>query len=201
MVKICTICNKEKDISQFHKRGDSKNLYRSNCKECYRLSESLYRKKHREEIRKNYRLGYKLKYNKNIKNYYIKNKEKINIKRKEYFCKRRKSDINFKLRTNIARRILHALHDNYKSNHTLNLLGCSINYLKQHLQTTAIKNGYKEFDINHYSSKKYHIDHIVPCAVFNLSCSYHQKLCFNWSNLQILKAEENLIKGDKNDFY
>lgn len=71
------------------------------------------------------------------------------------------------------------------------------NKLKTHLQDTATKNGYTNFDINNYSGREYHIDHIIPCSAFNLSCSYHQKLCFNWNNPQILKAETNLIKGNK----
>jgi hypothetical protein len=84
-----------------------------------------------------------------------------------------------------------------KSQHTLNLIGCSIDYLKQHLQETAIKNGYLNFDINNYSGKKYHIDHIKPCSSFNLTKPEEQLKCFNWSNLQILSAKENMIKHDK----
>jgi hypothetical protein len=76
-------------------------------------------------------------------------------------------------------------------------LGCSLDYLKQHLQEIAIKNNYLDFNINSYDGNKYHIDHIIPCNSFNLQCSYHQKLCFNYNNLQILEAEENIKKGDK----
>lgn len=37
----------------------------------------------------------------------------------------------------------------------------------------------------------------VPISKFNLNCSYHQKLCFNWTNLQILKANKNRKKYNK----
>jgi hypothetical protein len=84
-----------------------------------------------------------------------------------------------------------------KSQHTLELLGCDLEQLKQHLQETAIKNNYQGFNINTYSGKDYHIDHIKPCASFDLSKEEEQKKCFHWSNLQILAAQENLIKGDK----
>lgn len=76
-------------------------------------------------------------------------------------------------------------------------LGCSIDQLKTHLQQTAINNDYTTFDINNYSGKEYHIDHIVPCDAFNLKCLYHQKLCFHYTNLQILLKEDNLAKGYK----
>ena len=51
------------------------------------------------------------------------------------------------------------------------------------------------FNIENYSGKEYHIDHIIPCAAFNLKCRFHQKLCFNYTNLQILNANENMKKG------
>ena len=84
-----------------------------------------------------------------------------------------------------------------KSKSTLQLLGCSLEFLKRHLQETAIKNSYLNFNINNYNGKEYNIDHIIPCSSFNMKCSYHQKLCFHWSNLQILNFMDNMKKGDK----
>jgi len=65
------------------------------------------------------------------------------------------------------------------------------------LHAPFVKNGYLDFDINNYDGKEYHIDHIIPCDVFNLKCSYHQKICFHYTNLQILKAKENIKKSNK----
>ncbi len=41
----------------------------------------------------------------------------------------------------------------------MKLIGCDLNTLKNHLQKTAIKNGFLNFDINNYSGYDYHIDH------------------------------------------
>jgi hypothetical protein len=41
----------------------------------------------------------------------------------------------------------------------------------------------------------WHIDHIRPCASFDLSKKSEQLKCFNYSNLQPLWAVENLKKG------
>jgi hypothetical protein len=101
-----------------------------------------------------------------------------------------KPTIKHKLRC----RIYNTIKRNHKSLHTTELIGCSFDFIKQHLQQTAINNGYKDFDINNYSGKEYHIDHIVPIDAFNLDCIYHQKLCFNWTNMQILDSTKNLIK-------
>tara|TARA_R110000751_G_scaffold131998_3_gene234420 strand:- start:438 stop:656 length:219 start_codon:yes stop_codon:yes gene_type:complete len=43
----------------------------------------------------------------------------------------------------------------------------------------------------------WHIDHIKPCALFNLEDASQQKECFHYTNLQPLWAEDNLSKGDK----
>ena len=120
----------------------------------------------------------------------------------EYNKKRRQTDSNFKLRMALRSNVYGALkrkQNKYitKTSDTFTLLGCDIVMFKQHLQQTAILNGYFEFDINNYSGRDYHIDHIIPCSAWNLSCAYHQKLCFHYSNLQILSAKENLMKFTK----
>jgi len=108
-----------------------------------------------------------------------------------------KTDTDFKLAKLLRRRLREAVKKNIKKTSALTLLGGSIEEAKRYLQQTAINNGYVDFDINNYSGEDYHIDHIIPCSAFNLSCSYHQKLCFHYSNLQILRAKENLLKSDK----
>ena len=44
---------------------------------------------------------------------------------------------------------------------------------------------------------KWHIDHIRPCSSFDLSKPEEQSICFHYSNLMPLWAEENLKKGSK----
>jgi hypothetical protein len=44
---------------------------------------------------------------------------------------------------------------------------------------------------------EWHIDHIKPCASFNLLDEEEQKKCFHYTNLQPLWASENLSKGSK----
>jgi hypothetical protein len=109
---------------------------------------------------------------------------------------RTKTDPSFKLLKQLRGRINCALKNNSKSKRTLELIGCTIPQLKQHLQQTAIQNGYTGFDIESYSSRQYHIDHILPCASFDLSLQENQIECFHYSNLQILTARENIIKSD-----
>jgi hypothetical protein len=50
-------------------------------------------------------------------------------------------------------------------------------------------------------SKKnaWHIDHIIPCAAFNMTDPIHQKACFHYTNLQPLWWHENIRKLNKFD--
>ena len=145
----------------------------------------------------NYQTEYRKLHKKELSEYFkIRNKRdriKLNIKhiiRKKF---RYHNDINFRLRESISSRIRMALKRNFKSKSTMNLIDCSIKFLKQHLK--------KQFKLgmtwDNHGLYGWHIDHIIPCASFDLSKSNEQKRCFNYKNLQPLWAEENLRKKDK----
>ena len=44
---------------------------------------------------------------------------------------------------------------------------------------------------------EWHVDHIRPCASFDLTDPKQQKICFHYSNLQPLWAADNIKKGAK----
>ena len=84
-----------------------------------------------------------------------------------------------------------AVKRNTKSGHTIDLLGCSIDQLKNHLEN-QFKPG---MSWSNYG--KWHIDHIRPCASFDMRNPKDQKVCFNYKNLQPLWAIQNLTKKDR----
>lgn len=179
---------------------NQKKEYQEKNKEKIKKQQKIYRQNNKNKLQ----IIHKNWANKNIdklkkmwKKYYKINKTII-IKKQNIWCKeKRKTDIIYKITYLLRARLNKAVKLEYKTDKTLNLLGCSIEELKNHLQQTAIKNGYFDFNINNYSGKEYHIDHIIPCAAFNLKCNYHQKLCFHYSNLQILQSTKNIQKSDK----
>ena len=43
----------------------------------------------------------------------------------------------------------------------------------------------------------WHVDHIRPCASFDLTNEDEQRICFHYKNLQPLWGPDNLEKGSK----
>jgi len=132
------------------------------------------------------------------------NKEKIKIQRKTYYQKNKTiinqknlnrihTNLNYKLSHNLRIRVRLALQNKDKTKRTLELLGCSIDFLKQHLEA-KFQPG---MNWNNYGYYGWHVDHIRPCASFDLSKSEEQRKCFNYTNLQPLWAKDNFSKKDK----
>jgi hypothetical protein len=71
----------------------------------------------------------------------------------------------------------------------MRLLGCDVSQLWEHLESMFQEGMTKE------NYGKWHVDHIKPCASFDMYDPEQQKQCFHYSNLQPLWAEDNLIKG------
>jgi len=93
-------------------------------------------------------------------------------------------------------RLTDALKNNIKSKRTLELLGCSIEEFKSHIEL-QFKEGMTWDNHGHYT---WHIDHIRPCASFDLTDPKQQKMCFHYTNMQPLWWIDNLKKGDRS-FY
>lgn len=123
--------------------------------------------------------------------YRAKNREKIRLYSRRY-VKIRLKDEKFKLRRNLGNRISAAIRGRRMLDNT-SLIGCSIEKLKDHLES-KFKPGMTWCN---YGIKGWHIDHIKPCASFDLHDPLQQAACFHWSNLQPLWAKENLRKSKK----
>ena len=197
-IKICSVCKKE-----FMQNSNS-HKYCSFCqKYIYKLNELKHKKiyyqnnKTIENIKsKNYYETHK----KQSKKYQQLNKIRLREYGKKYSSNRRKIDINFKISMNLRNYIHSAIKRIFKSKHTLELLGCSIEQLKKHLES-QFQSGMTWSNwgtgFNGKGMKEWHIDHIKPCISFDLCKTKEQLKCFHYTNLQPLWAKENLSKGNK----
>ena len=179
--KKCTKCGLVKCVSEFSIRTlkSGKISAQPKCKACNKL----YREEH-------------IDYNKTWKaEYYKENKKTITIYSKFWISNKRATDLTFKIMDCMRSRIMNAIkkQSGTKAYRTIELLGCSIEHARKHLESLFQEGMTWE---NH-GVMGWHIDHIRPCASFDLSDPEQQKQCFNYTNLQPLWAEDNLRKSDK----
>lgn len=128
--------------------------------------------------------------------------EKIKAKRStdEYkdaknarFRKRYATDEQFRNKTIVRSIFAQALRlqSVVKRTSVIPLLGCSIEFLLQHLEAQF------QPGMTWDNQGVWHIDHIRPCASFDLSDVEQQRSCFHYTNLQPLWGVENIRKKDK----
>lgn len=106
----------------------------------------------------------------------------------------RKSSNSFRIADNLRRRVNSALHGKSKSSSTTKLLGCSIESLLDYLKERFVDG----MEIENYG-EVWEIDHIVPCAKFDLSVPQEQLSCFHYTNLQPLFINDNRKKSSWHD--
>jgi len=73
----------------------------------------------------------------------------------------------------------------------MDLIGCTPLELKTHLERKFTEG----MSWDNYG--KWHIDHIIPCAAFDLTDPVQQRQCFHYSNLQPMWATANFKKGKR----
>lgn len=225
--KFCTKCGQEKDLNKFYVDKTHSHGVSSSCKKCVCVRAKKYHLTHKEERekynlknkakRRHRRKQYNLDHKEEIKKYNIKrakqhkkwrqeNKERLRILKKEYYLKnktkidnyrnkwskhKRKTDIRYKTTGVLRHRINQAIRGNTKSLPTMMLIGCEVDYLLFHLQSQFTEG----MSWDNYGG--WEIDHIRPCASFDLSKPEEQIKCFNYKNLQPLWAKDNLTKSAK----
>lgn len=219
--KICNKCNSYKLLTEFNKRSREKDGYNNRCKLCYKtqrkekitnltiiITEKQCNSCNIIKPISNFKtnakskdgLFYKcincwepIKWNKekqkaSEKKYVENNKDKMREKwRKEG------QKINRRIRDTLNHRISGMLKSQnyYKKNKTLEYIDCSLEFLKKWFEFQF------ELNMTWDNYGEWHIDHVTPCAYFNLEDERKQKECFNWKNLRPCWKLENITKGDK----
>jgi len=201
----CKKCKTEYAKQYRLKNKDKIQRYRDIHLEDMKQYRELYREEikeghvKRKEKRKQYRLENKDKIRISIKKYKTKNKHKLNKSVNNYRKQRRKTDVNFKILCNLRNRLYFTIKHNTKSASTKELLGCTVKFLKRYLEarfTEGMTWSNYGTGYNGKGLKEWHIDHIRPCASFDLSKESEQRKCFHYSNSQPLWAKDNWNKSD-----
>ena len=126
------------------------------------------------------------------KKHFQENKERVN----EYTRNRKKTDKLFKLKCQIRNMLWESFkrRDTIKNTRSNEVLGCDIKFFIDYLLKTYKDNYGEEWD----GKTEIHIDHIIPLSIAKTKEEVI-KLC-NYTNLQLLKGQDNLKKSDKIDW-
>lgn len=215
--KKCSRCGIEKPLTVdfFQVNRKSKYGFRPDCKLCV----SIYRSRpiavaRIKEYNKKYLEENKERILAQQKEYSYKNKDKKSLQTREWYKRNRdkailssierkkrllKNNLNYKISERIRTRIRGAIKLGFgiKKTSTLELIGCSYQELRKHLESLFLPgmswNNYG--GTKNHNNESWHIDHILPCASFDLSDIEQQKKCFHYTNLQPLWGLDNLKKG------
>ena len=80
-----------------------------------------------------------------------------------------------------------------KSESAINLLGCTAAQFRAHIEKQFLPG----MTWQNYGHASWHLDHIKPCAAFNLHNPAERKACFHFTNFQPLWAKDNHSKGSR----
>lgn len=120
--------------------------------------------------------------------YYSRNKEKVNKYALDYQNNRRKTDSKFALLVRLRSRLYRLISRGHKAASTLELIGCDLDFLKQHLENQFVEGMTWE------NKHLWDIDHIIPCYFFDLDKEEDQRKCFHYSNLRPLWSTTEIAR-------
>ncbi len=203
--KICSVCTLLLPIESFYYRDKNKGTRMYCCKKCNNLQRNESRRKNydKELARQRkwcqtnrdkaavYRATQRNKpeTKEKEKQYRLANPDK----QKEYQKRYRDKNPARKILTSLRSRIVRAINGG-KSKKTAQYLGCTFEQLKTHLESLWLPG--MSWENWGYGVNKWHIDHIRPCACFDLTDLGQQHKCFNYTNLQPLWHHDNILKSD-----
>lgn len=195
-MKVCTICHIEKPLSEFSKHKRYHDGIRSDCKSCHneynkRFRESTKGKQYHKDKTSIWQRSNPERMKEKKKRYRSNPINKFH--EKEYKRKKLLSSPGFKIECAVRLRIRSILKVNKISHSSIDLIGCSKDELINHL-SALFKPG---MTLENHGVHGWHVDHVIPCAKFDLTNADQLKQCFHYTNLQPLWCNENWEKGSK----
>ena len=175
---------REYDKKRYPKIKEQRKEYYLKNKEHIKEQQKEYKLKNKEQISERNKI-WRLKNPEYKKEYDLKNKEHI----RNYERNRYQTDVNFKLRKICRNRIRKALKGETKSVGTMELIGCTIDELRRHIESKF------EPWMTWENHGLWDVDHIKAMSKFDFRCPVQQLACCHWSNLQPLEHIANIKKG------
>jgi hypothetical protein len=118
------------------------------------------------------------------------NKDKANARLRERYA----TDLKYRTMVLLRSRLRRALGNN-KKDHAIDLLGCTVEQMVQHIEKQFTPG--MTWNNRGKADDEWEIDHIVPFAAFDLSIAENQFIVSWYQNLQPLWRLDNRSKGGK----
>lgn len=109
-----------------------------------------------------------------------------------YMRKKRASDVSFAMAERLRARVNTAVRRAGVTKHqgTMLLTGCTKEQLKAWIESQFLPG------MGWGNRTEWHIDHIIPCAAFNLADEQQQAVAFHYTNLRPIWKQDNQRKRD-----
>lgn len=185
VLKICSKCKTSYplNIGNFGTDRRTKDGLTCQCKGCRRKNYIKYAENNIDRIReraREYARQRRLRQPLTVK----KQKRASEIKRMD-------ERPELRVRKNLRRRLNSIVRKQQRPHSIIDLVQCTLEELKSHIELLFIPG------MSWENYGEWHIDHIKPCSLFDLTDPEQQKMCFHYSNLQPLWAEDNVRKSNK----
>jgi hypothetical protein len=201
--KFCTNCNTLKSINEFAPHFTLRDGLRAYCKKCDKLRafeyvqrDSIKKRKQEKESTREF-LDNLAVYRQNSEKYHKRQKEySRSSKAKAYRLEYSKRGY-VRIRRNISTRIWAelSLYNITKESSFNEYLGCTIEFFMGYIQDKFTKG--MTWDNWGRGANKWHVDHIIPCANFNMYDDIEVRKCFHYTNQQPMWEPDNLRKNSK----
>ena len=182
----CSECGEIKPFDKFQFRK-TENVYRGKCIKCVNQRGRKWYHNNRERL---VEMDRKWRANNPDK---VKERSLRYRQSETYFNYRKNPKVILNLR--IGNSIRKSITGNKKGKHWEDLVGYTLDNLKEHLELQFIEGMNWEKFLN----GEIHIDHIIPISAFNFDAVEHVdfKRCWALENLRPLRAKENLKKSNR----
>jgi hypothetical protein len=179
-MKTCSKCKEEKVFSEFNIDSRTKSGLRCICRSCQSIQNAkMHLQAGEERLEK-------------MRKYKHANRDTLRVKELEYQKKKRKEDPFYRVKHNIRTRFTKLFNGKIKCKHSLEALGCDLEFFKQYIS--------EQFEPGmtweNYGHDTWHIEHIVPLDAAKGDVERIYEL-WHYTNLRPMSAQENWKKGSK----
>lgn len=177
--KECRKCGEWKPLNEYGKDSALSNGVSNRCKVCIRAKGLAYYRANAERERARRKRP--------------EVREQINAYQSDWRRERSRTDPNYRIRTKLRLDLWKVVTGRRRAQAMLDLLGCTRAELLAHLES-QFSDG---MSWDNYGRGGWEIDHIIPCANFDLTDPDQQRSCFTLSNLRPIWAVDNATKGPR----